>query len=271
MFLTAAGLCFAACGKKKDSGPPQPVLTAPDKTDAASAQAEVKASSGPIELSLLLHKTQIKAGDSLWEQIRIRNVGAKKINIVDQVFFDDRALRNQSNIGYGIYLEARDPEDKPLKVWFYGPAKRAFDIDERPSGLLEVEGPQERAMLDGWKKQGLSAYEIDLKLIDFNTKKQRAAEHEQERPFVKLMPGQSAETKSAFSYNEMDMLRNRPRPHAIGEFTRVDFFEFKKPGTYKVRAVYNNLAGELSRKVGLPIYPEEVLVRTPWIPVTVFP
>ncbi len=270
--LAAALLCFAACGKKEESAL-TPVLSAPNAVEKISAQAGVKASSGPVELTFLLHKTQIKAGDYLWQQIRIRNVGDINILASDPVFNEPRELRKQSRSNYGIYLEALGPDGKPLKVEFQDPAEQGRDIGYGVSGFLEVEGREEQAMLDGWKKLGLSEREIGYKLIDFNRKKQRAAEKTKQWPGIELFPRQSAETKSAFYYSMQDKIRNRLRPSPIGEFSQLDFYIFEKPGEYKIRAIYDRApTPELNRMRGkLPIYPEEVLIRTPWIKVTVTP
>lgn len=273
--VTAAMLfCFAACGKKEE-GAPTPVLSVPGAIEKVPAQAEVKASSGPVELTLLLHKTQVKVGESLWQQLRIRNVSDKEIVVTDQVFRDPRELRRSSRAGFGIYIEVLGPDGKPLEVEFQIPAEQGRDISNGVSGLLEVEGPEEKAMLDGWKKQGLSLREVNMKLVDFNMKKQRAAEIHQQRPVIKLLPGQSVETKSAFFYSIQDKIHKRPIPRPIGDFAQLDFFDLNKPGTYKVRAVHNQAPTEktmkLSRQLGLPTYPEEVQFRTPWIQIEVLP
>lgn len=272
--LAAALLLSAACGKK-DNAAPTPVLSAPGAVEKVVAQAEVKASTGPVELTFRLYKTQIKAGDYLWQQIRIRNVGDKELVVADQVFHDPWELRHCSRAGYGIYLEALGPDGKPLKVEFQDPAEQVRDISYGVSGLLDVEGPEEQAMLDGWKKQGLSEREIGMKLIEFNTKKQQAAEIHRRRPIIKLLPGQSAETKSAFFYSIQDKIHNRPIPRPVGDFAQLDFFVLEEPGKYKIRAVYDHAptdtTAKLSRRLGLPTYPEEVQFRTPWIQVEVLP
>lgn len=272
LVLAAALLCFAACGKK-DDGATTPALSAPGAIGIATAQAEVKASSGPIELSLLLHKTQVQSGDYLWQQIRIRNVGETKILVSDRIFIDPRELRKQSDSGYGIHIEIHGPNGKPLKVTYQTSADRNSDIAKEVSGLLEVEGPKEQAMVDGWEKQGLSPREIRIRLIDFNTKKQR--EHELQRldAGIELLPGQSAETKSAFYYSIQDKIHKRPMPRPIGDFAQLDFFVLNEPGEYKVRAIYDRApTPDLNKMRGkLPIYPEEVLVRTPWISIKVLP
>lgn len=269
--LAAVLLCFAACGKK-EAGTPTPALSPPHAVEKVPAQAEVKASSGPVELTLLLHNTQLKAGDYLWQQVRMRNVGDKEIVVAGDVFHDPWALRDQSRSEYFVYLEARGPDGKPLKVNYQAYREEKPDhIADVVSGLLEVEGREEKAMLDGWRKQGLSDREIGYKLIEFNTNKKRKVESDQHNPGIRLLPGQSVETKSAFFYSGLDRIHKRPVPHPIGDFAQVDFFFFDKPGKYKVRAAYDGLPGKLAREAGLPSYPGDVLVRTPWVSVEVLP
>lgn len=271
--LAAALLLASACGKKEDGASPHLAMPAPGALEKVAAQAEVRASSGPVELTFLLHKTQIKAGESLWQQIRIKNIGDKNIVASDLVFHDPRELRKQSRSGYCIHLEALGPDGKPLEVQFNPSADQGSDISYGVSGLLEVEGPEEQAMLDRWKKQGLSLREINTKLIDFNTKKMRAAEKNEQWSGIELLPGQTAETKSAFFYSLTEKINRRPVPTPIGDFAQVDFFELTVPGEYKIRAVYDRApTPELNRMRGkLPISPWEVLVRTPWVKVTAVP
>lgn len=259
-------LLTAACGKKDDGASAQPSISAPAPVEKVTAQAEVKASSGPIELALLLHKDRIRAGESLWHQIRIRNVGDKEITIWDQIFHEPRELRKQSSSKYRIYVEAIGSDGKPLDVEFRTPAERTSDLINGVSGLLEVEGPQERAMLDAWKKQGLSAGEINNRLIEFNSKKQRAAEPPLNLPSVKLLPGQSVETKSAFFPSMQDKVHNRPFPRRIGEFAQLDFFVLEDPGVFKIRAVYDYAPTSSSAA-----YQEDVKFKTPWISFEVLP
>lgn len=268
--LAAALFCFAACGKMEDGISPQLSMPAPGAAEKVAAQAEVKGSSGPVELAFRLHKTQIKAGDYLWQQILIRNIGEKMFVVADQVFHDPRSLRKHSDSGYGIYVEAIGPDGRRMKVE-YSMNRPAPPMDEEVSGLQEVDGPKEQAMLDGWKKQGLGPEEVNRKLLDYNMNKRSSAAIRRRWPVIKLLPGQSAETKSAFFYSIRDEINEKPVPQPIGDFAQIDFFYFDKPGNYRIRAVYDHLPRKLTRKYGSLESPSDVLVRTPWVPVTVLP
>lgn len=279
LILAAA---LAACGKNEPPAAP-PELAAPGRAfspagtgspEPAVAEAEVKASSGPVELTLRLHRTRIKLGESLWHQLRIRNAGDKEMLVTDQIFHDPWELLNNIWGGYGIFIEVIGPDGKPLEP----PVRRdgAGDgIEPMPSGLLEIEGPQEQAMVDGWEKQGLSSFEVKLKLIEYNTKKERGKKPYPSRPVIHLRPGEIAETKSWFHYSRYDeKIAKRPAPQPIGEFAELEFFDLDEPGKYKIRAVYNHGISETDikeyRKMGWS-YDERVLFYTPWVRVTVNP
>lgn len=284
LILAAA---LGACGKG-DPAPVAPELPVPDRSfpsaDRAApigkipAQAEVTASSGPVQLSLLLHKTKIKLGESLWHQLRIRNVGKQELLVTDQVFRDPWQLKRNAPDrrgigGYGIYIEVLGPDGAHLDKALY---MEGFDNDMVPavSGMLEIDGPKERAMVNGWKKEGLSDWEVSFRLVNYNMKKRRAAQPTADPPMIKLQPGEIAETKSWFYYSWRDRNRKRPSPQPVGDFAELDFFELDKPGKYKVRAVYNYGMSDSKkaeyRKLGWS-YDRHLVVRTPWVEVTVRP
>ena len=269
-------LGLAACGKKEpssvtpDLAAPEPVRPAPEKV---AAQAEVKASSGPVELTLLLHKTEIKLGESLWHQLRIRNVGKKELLVTDPTFFDPWQLRRGIRGHFGIFIEVLGPDGKPMKSEPHPNWGPGLPPSDKPSGLLEVHGPQEQAMVDGWKKRGYSSQQISEKLVGFNMGKRIAAETEKETPKAVLQPGESIETKSWSFYSEWEQFKKRPAPQPVGDFAELEFYDLDKPGKYKVRAVYDLAPSRKLMKMRgrIPVAPEEVLVRTPWIQVRVLP
>lgn len=272
--LFAAFLAALACSRKDEPATVNPDLDPPDQV---SAQAEVKSSSGPVELTLRLHKTQLKLGDSLWHQIRVRNVGKEELLVTDQIFHDPWELRHSipkrgGGGGWGIYIEVIGPDGQLAEA----PLSQDDHTDESTeiSGLLEVEGPKETAMLEGWKKQGLSTLKINKKLLAYNLKKRAEADLRAERPVIKLKPNEAAETKSWFYYSDTERRRKKPVPRPIGDFQELEFIELRKPGTYKVRAGYNyriSKEDELEyRKMGMSPY-NRVFVLTPWIGATVLP
>lgn len=270
--LFAATLFLAAaCGKKDGDVSSRPSMSVPVPVAKVAAQAEVKASSGPVELSYLVNKTQLRAGESIWHQIRIQNIGDKNIIVGDSVFHEPGQLREQSDAQAGIYIEAVGPDGRPLKVNYLTPAGQSSHLSDDVSGMLEVVGPEEHAMVDGWKKQGLNSRDINKKILEFNIHKQNAKEITSRLPAIELLPGQASETKSAYFYSKQDEIHKRPVPVPIGQFAQVEFFDLSRPGIYKVRAVYDGRQGELSRQAGIPAYPWDVLIRTPWIAVTVLP
>ena len=281
MILAAA---LAACGKSEPP-PAGPELAAPDRAfpsagrtvtnEKVAAQAEVSASSGPVELTFLLHKTTITVGESLWHQLRVRNIGKRELLVTDEVFHEPWQLRYHSPDrngigGFGIYIEAFGPDGARLgKVLYMEDA-----IMPEVSGLLEIDGPREQAMVDDWKRQGLSEFEIGSKLIEFNTSKRHAAQSKEESPVIKLQPGEVAETKSWFYHTKQARRKKLPAPRPIGNFAQLEFFALDKPGKYKIRAVYDYSISAVKlaeyRKLGWST-DEHVLARTPWVAVTVLP
>ncbi len=278
LILAAA---LAACGK---SDPPvaPPHLAAPDKAFSSAGgnslvppAAEVKASSGPVEFTLLLHKTRIKSDERFWFQLRVRNIGDRKILMTDQIFHDPDQLNDNFRMRYGIFIEATGPGWVALEEAFH-PERGPPPIQNGISGMLEIAGPKEQAMVDGWRKQGLSDYDVNLKLFEFNIKKERQARPKPDLPVIRLMPGEIAETKSSYYYSTYDrLIKKRPPPRPIGEFSRLELFDIEEPGKYKIRAVYNYFKTkkdeELDKKYGIPRHSEDVLVRTPWVQVEVLP
>lgn len=281
VFALGAGQLIVAC-KKAPQAAPGETASSPSRLEmpasgsgsasAIEAQAEVKASSGPIELSFRLYKTQIKAGESLWHQIQIRNLGNKEITIVDPVFQDLWELRRNIHAERGVLIEVRDPGGKPLGVAFNLDG-RGNDFRNEVSGLLETETAEEKAMVGRWKEQGLTPEAIDRKLVDYNIEKKNRLERDGPRTVANLRPGESVKTGSWLLYTEWDRLRKRPQPFPIGDFAQLRFFDLAKPGVYSVRAVYNYAPTTWLMKIrgGVPIQPWEVLARTPWIKVTVTP
>lgn len=234
------------------------------------AEAEVNASSGPIELSLLLYKTKIKLGDTLWEQLRVRNVGKQEILVTDNLFHDPWQLKRNIHAGYGIFIEIVGPDGKRLPVAAHSDSDGG--IQNSVSGLLETEGPEEAAMLSRWRKQGLTEQQINENLVSFNLEKRAKENAGNVTPVIKLAPGESVQTHAWFHYGEWArVIGKRPKPRPIGDFAQLEFFDLEVPGVYKVRAIYNNqVTPDIIRILGkLPAQPEDVLARTPWIRVTV--
>jgi hypothetical protein len=152
------------------------------------AEAEATGVTTPVRLTLRVYKKKIKAGESLWFQIRLKNVGKKTLLVTDQMFRDPDVLLDSSLKHWGIYLEAVDSDGEPLPIMpkFHGKPDR-----DAVTGLVETRGPEEQAMVDGWKKQGLSDVEVAEKLVDYNRRKQDEKADREHPPTIDLKPGSS--------------------------------------------------------------------------------
>ncbi len=273
---------LAACGKN-EAPSNAPELAPPERafTSAATggekeipAEAEVKASSGPVELTLKIFKIRIKADERVWFRLRVRNVGDRKMLLSDQIFHDPEQLNRNFRIRWGIFIEALGPDGTPLEEALH--REEAEPVRDRVSGMLNIAGPVEQAMVDGWRKQGLTEYEVNEKLVHFNLKKEREEASGMDRPVFNLKPGEAAETKSSFFYSTYDrLIKKRPPPKPIGGFSQLELFDFEGPGKYKIRAVYNYVRSgrneAIAKKIGLGPSAEDVLVHTQWVQFEVLP
>lgn len=234
--ISVFSIAISACEKSEPSANPIPDL-APPKLEKSAPQAEVHASSGPVELSLLLHRTQIKLGSTLWHQIRVRNIGRTQLLVTDGIFHDPWQMAKNISGEYGIFIEVLGPDGKPLQMAFHPDSGN--DIDFGVSDL-------------GQKKATRTTIRVNS-----------------------LQSGESVETKSWFHYGDWaKLVAKRPRPTPIAEYAELEFFDLNKPGHYKVRAIYNKQLGEKDlksyRELGLTLN-GHVLIRTPWISVEVVP
>ncbi len=258
----------ASCGKPSPSSE-TPELSAPTSS-AVAAEAEVKASSGPVELTFLIYKTRIKLGESLWYQFRLRNIGSEQMIVVDRVFRSGWNLRKNINANFGTYIEIQDSNGQPLR-----PAHRsdmhAHPIVNESSGLLEAVTPEAKAAVAAWKKKGLSGLEIKRNLAQLNANR---AFVEADEPFrVELPPGGTIETKSWFEYHDSERLAHRQQPRAIGEFAEIDVYDLESPGRYRIRAVYKRVPSAYAKNMRRngEVYPDEVNFKTDWIGIEVIP
>lgn len=249
-------------------------LAAAAGSQSVPAQAQASGTTAPIKLTFSVYKSSIAVGERLWFRVRITNVGKKAVLVHDDIFTDPWKLRDQILGRFGVFLEVLDPRGRPLE--FFSPM-----VDRHPppqpsgevpvSGLLEIHGPEEGALVDKWKSEGLKSDEIDRRLMKHNMAKfdaEKLAARPRPRP---LQPGEFLETKSWFHHRRMD---RSPPPEPIGDFARLEFFKFDKPGTYRIRAVFDHRLSESNRswlkKRNIP--PGlDMMTRTSWIAISVKP
>ena len=239
---------LASC--KKSNAPNTPILAPPDKVfavkQAAPAQAEVTASSGPVKMTFRLYKTTVTMKETLWYQVILQNVGKKRILIIDDIFHDPWAIRSNISSKIGVFAEIIGPGGKPLEVRFAGGHPSPHEDFSKPATPAQVaEADQRDALLAKWKKQGLSGLEIDLKLMEHLQKeidKKNAALPPEPSRAIRLEPGQSVVTPP-WVYEDPDDAEYPsfiiPRPQRIGDFAQLWTYIFYKPGKYRIRLVYD--------------------------------
>lgn len=232
------------------------------------AQAEVHASSGPVELTLRLYKTRIRPKERLWYQLRLRNVGSKPFAVGDDIFRDP--IQTYSNYHVGIYFLIIGPDGKELRHRTV--LAPHHDVAEEKPGRQRKLHPDDQKDLDSllaqWRSEGLDIDAINRKLLDWLP----LHRPEDEIPAVVLKPGESVTTKPWAFYEPWDQEFKRPPPQPIGEFTELFNFDLNEAGKYRFRAVYDYRPSEWFRdwlkKHGMKEQKEhDVLAETPWIEV----
>ncbi len=192
---------LSACGKKVQEPSRVPNLTMPVSafpSDTFKPAKEASSSKGPVQLTLRLYKTRIKAnesrwmGGSLWVQLELANMGELPLTVTDDMFYQptEPSVSESSRVT-GIALRVFDEEGQPLgyaytvgcdqqlitdpkalPMW-----RRVLDAARSPGSRLlrpEDETPWSRSMLAKvkesrrrWRQQGLGDYEVELKSIRF--------------------------------------------------------------------------------------------------------
>jgi len=261
------------CKKKETSR--VPVLAPPEKASSSvgqpgdqenvPAEAEVKASSGPVELTLRIYKTKIRAHKSLYYQIVLKNIGAKAFPAVDAAFRDPWAQRHPE----GVYLDVLGPNGKEPGWAWLGPTD--VDTTNLP-GFLPPPTTKEGASF--WQKlKGMSAFERSKAVMDYSARIKAEYEKTHPEPPVGglLAPGASTSTPAWVLPND----EGKPLRQPIGHFTELVHFDFSLPGKYRMRAVYDYRPDGWTIKWNRDHHrqPDEAqnVVKTPFIEFEVLP
>lgn len=239
-------------------------LALPDLKPAA----EAKGTKSPIELTLRLYQTKIKADESLWGQLEIKNIGKKDITVSDDMFFKPWSIADQSE-PHPIYVAIFDAAGKPIKPlvgvydWHGGAISRK---------LSEVDPEEDRKigiMLDGWKKAGLTKEQIDGKMREYNKKRYRdERDAEMSSRNSQVAPGSSLKSRP-WAHLDKNPNGDEPQTPPIGQFTELKYY-FEKPGKYTIRAVYDYRMSQRMRKLMKPDE-TDILVKTKPISFEVIP
>lgn len=269
---------FSACGKKEPS--PIPPTTTNRAVFVPSAEAEVVGTKGPLELTLRAYKTKVKSEEeSLWYQVRLRNIGLKEIPVFDNAFLvsapvemccspgtsilvtgpDGKALKPMPTLGGGAVLvpgspswpiQDGDTRDEATK-------KKVIDAMWADRAILRLREEHARKL----EREKLPPEEFSRKVIDFEKRHPLSDDGAERRPspHIMLKPG-AAITSTPWTD------RHISDPDIQREFTELTGYWYTKPGKYRIKAIFNRQTStweaEYNKTHG--ILPEEdaVLVET---------
>lgn len=233
--------------------------------------AEVTAAKSPIQLTLRLYKTTVKVKESLWYQIELKNVGKKRIHVLDNIFKDPWQLKENSRWRVGIYLEVIDPDGEKVPVKMEGMAPH-WDYADKPS-LTPAEDKELAAVYEKAKREGLDEQHTHLRVLAWNGKwndKKQSEERSDRKKWLWLKPGESIKTLPWAYQSEEALRRREPAPKPIGDFAQLWMYLLLDPGRHKIRAVYDYapiaLTERLDRKYGIKASEEFVRVKTAFVP-----
>ncbi len=236
--------------------------------------AQVRAAKGPVQLTLSLNKTVIKAGKSVWYKLEMKNIGDRKIRVEGMVFRDPWAMHENCVSKHDIYLQVLNAKGASL-VPQRGAGRVRFDYETEDGRLLPKDQRERDAFEAALEKKGLSEQERHIAMIrwdrDFDDRKQT---EELQDPAKQqwLAPGAST-TTIAWAYHDPDEYADPADEEAqVGDYTQLWTYLLLRPGRYRIRAVYDQekLIAE-RQKPGGPRERWQVKFKTPYIDFEVIP
>ncbi len=240
--------------------------------------ARVKAAKGPVQITLRVQKTTLKAKDSLWYKIELKNIGKKKMLVYDRIFKDRNAIHVNSRMKRGIYLEVLDPAGKPLRVK-WGNYRLRYDW-EGPEGVDYLFTPEEKkefmAQKDGWKKKGMTEQEQSIAwsgwINELYSKKNVEELSDPAKRFW-LSPGASTGTFAWADMGPDDYPGRTDDEDSLRQgYTELWIYKFHDPGKYRIRAIYDHaLSAKYLKDRKLGPNDERILFETPFIEFEVLP
>lgn len=248
---------------------------------SAKAAAEVKAAKGPVQITLRLQKTKVKANTSLWYKLELKNISKKRIQLYDRVFKDPYAIHVNSKLRHGIYLEIIDAKGKPLTVQS-GNFHVRYDW-EGPDGTDYMYSEREKkelsALQEQWKKSGMTTQQRSLaesawinKLIE----NKNTAELTNPANKQWIAPGTSTATFAWADRGPGEYPGRSDDDRSLREgYTELWSYRLLRPGKYRMRAVYDHLQPESSseyiKKYGTALDSGWIEFKTPFIEFEVRP
>lgn len=285
----ALQLGYSACGKK------EPQANNPDLSmrnlNTSAAEAEAVGVNGPLELTLRIFKTKIKSDkESLWYQVRLRNIGQEEIRIFDAPFLAPTRIDMHGSVG--VSLQVTGPDGKQIKKRFYlggngggvlVPGSPSWPIQE---GDRRDEATKTRAIDTMWadrailreraeyeealRRGGTSQEEIIRKSLQFDEEhpQSEALQKRRPSPHIALKPGAAVTTIPWTDRHVSD-------PERQSQFSEFAAYSYTQPGKYRIKATFDARSRgwvvEYDKKHGIPPRIDDVFVETKTIEFEVLP
>ena len=265
---------LSACGKKTEEPARAPDLTMPapaPPADAFKAEREVSASKGAVKLTLRLYKTRVPAGDTLWVQIELGDIGKAPLFVVDDPFLDSSPIPvSERRVVNGVAVQVFDDRghrlaysppwtcdqltyERPARIPLWRRMLALAVSPERSKSLLKPEeaiqtrksAAKIQGLRKGWEGQGMPRGEIDRKAVvamrqEANNASDAADSAANSRGRW-LAPDESARTVP-FAYGETRDCDHPYKPGIpVGPYSGIPVTGFGlEPGRhYQMQAVYD--------------------------------
>lgn len=194
---------------------------------------------GPVGLELTLLKTKLKVGERLFVKTTLRNFSKEEMFIVDWIYRGadnlgeewDKKLNSESR----STIEIRDSRGRRVKprLFYVGGGHHDNFLEQT---VKPFEG-EDLELYNVWIASGLTPHQASDRLNKkwlWDAERRYSAKH----PVVKLKQGESATSLSWCADREPER-----SPLAVtcpgNGYVELPFFPFKRPGRYRIRAVYD--------------------------------
>lgn len=242
---------------------------------SAKTSTTAKAEKSPVQITFELYKSKVKIDKSLWYKLTLKNIGKTKLHVDDLIFKDPWAMAENCRLRYGIYIEVVDENGKPIKVRSGGDRVHYDWEPKRGETLLFT--PKERAELDvleaDWKKRGLTEQQQSIAASDWvnelNSKKNQAELSDLSKQLW-LAPGTSTATFTWMDRGPGEYEGRAEDDLALKKgYAQLWSYSFSRPGTYRIRAVYDYSMSESTKKLfkkhGRAVNPSRITIKTPFV------
>ncbi len=268
---TAAVFILILFGANRDAAAASQSMHAP----TLSSMDQVSASSGPVEITLTIQHRRIPSDEPVRYRVRLKNIGNEKIPIFDGAFSAPEIMNDRYLHPHGeLFIEVLDSKGKPPSPHLprSKPNLDGIDPADDPEQvpLLAIERKRYATEVAGWKKQGISDGDIDLRLAKL-WRARKEATTISPHPVVFWLEPEASTTTAALGEKITDSARPSELQGPESRFAEISALNMP-PGHYQVRALWNmEMKPSDVKKYQLTAHPWNVRVKTPPIEVEVLP